>query len=112
MAAVKNNNGSFKSGYDSRRFTQDCTVMSYHQKLGELFREQSFEAVKFIVSVMRDNHAPDKLRLIAAKEILDRGCGKPVDRLVMATLDKDRTQEVDVRELSTAELYALLDEYS
>lgn len=112
MAAVNNNNGSFKSGYDSRRFTPDNMLMSYHQKLGELLREHSYEAVDLIVGVMKDNHAPVKLRLIAAKEVLDRGFGKPVDRLVMATLDKHQTQEVDVRELSTAELYAIIDEYS
>jgi hypothetical protein len=111
MAAV-NNNGSFKSGYDSRRFTQDSTLMSYHQKLGELFREHSYEAIDFIVGVMKDNKAPIKLRMTAATEILDRGCGKPVDRLIMASMENSQKDDVDVRELSTAELYAFLGEHS
>jgi hypothetical protein len=110
MATVNNNNGAFKSGYDSRRYTTNNDVMTYHQKIGEMLKEHSYDAVNYMVEVMNDKKSSTKLRLVAAKEILDRGIGKPVDRVVLASIDSTQNQEVI--HLSDNELIELIGQFN
>jgi len=49
-----------------------------------LARKHSVDAVEYLVSVMTDPEAEISDRLRAAKEILDRGMGKPVARKAVA----------------------------
>lgn len=108
MAAVKNNNGAFKAGFDNRRYTQNSDIMSYHQELAELFRNRSTDAVEYIYQVMMDEGIPVKLRLHAAKDILDRGIGKPVDVVVLSALEKNRDVSPSPSNLSNNELLEII----
>jgi hypothetical protein len=107
MAAVINNNGAFAKGYDHRRYSTNNALMSYHQELSTLLREQSLLAVDYIINVMHDDKAPVNVRLAAAKDILDRGIGRSVDRVSMATYVEDN-DGVDVSELSNAQLMNII----
>ena len=110
MAAVHQNNGAFRSGYDHRRYSTNNDVMTYHKNLGDMLREHSLDAVNYIVEVMNDQSASTKLRLVAAKEILDRGIGKPVDRVVLASLERQR--EKPVEELTDSELISIINQFN
>ncbi len=46
-------------------------------ELRDLAREHTVEAVETLVSVIRDPAAPHAARVTAAREILDRGFGRP-----------------------------------
>lgn len=109
MAAVINNNGAFAKGYDHRRYSTNNALMSYHQELSTLLREQSLSAVNYILDVMHDDKAPVNVRLAAAKDILDRGIGRSVDRVSMATYIENDT-ESDVSELSNAQLLSIINQ--
>lgn len=98
----------FKPGYDARRFVPTNNgLMEYHNKLAELMRHKSLEAVDFIYSTMKNDKAALKLRLQAANDILNRGLGKPVDRTVIATLDAG-TAQADPSKLSDEDLLNLV----
>lgn len=57
------------------------------RQLEELCRENATLALDFLVDLLRDNKAQVNARLTAAREILDRGYGKPLDRQQLMTLD-------------------------
>ncbi len=60
-----------------------------------LARKHSVDAVEYLVSVMTDPEAEISDRLRAAKEILDRGMGKPVARKeVSISLEAEHLQAV------------------
>lgn len=109
MAAVINNNGGFAKGYDPRRYSTNNALMSYHQELSTLLREQSLVAVDYIINVMHDDKASVNVRLAAAKDILDRGIGRSVDRVSMATY-VENDAEGDVSELSNAQLINIINQ--
>jgi hypothetical protein len=71
---------TFQKGYDPRRYSpENVGLVEYHKKLKAMLREQSLEACDFMLETMRNDKAALKLRLVAAKEILDRGLGRPID---------------------------------
>lgn len=43
-------------------------------------RESAEDALRFLLDTIEDDDAPRNVRLQAAREVLDRGFGKPVDR--------------------------------
>ena len=103
---AKPTNG-FKKGYDANRYVKtNHGLVAFHAQLSELLREQSVNAVSFLINTMNDDKAALKLRMVAAKEILDRGIGRPVDRVVVATLDASTGQ--DAAKVTTAELEAIV----
>ena len=97
----------FKAGYDARRYVPTNNgLVAFHTELSSLLRDQSLEAVSFLVNTMNNDKAALKLRVTAATQILDRGLGKPVDRSVIATMDAGST--VDVTKLDTKQLEAII----
>lgn len=101
------NQTSFKKGFDSRRHVPiNSGLVAFHSELSELLRAQSLDAVTLLVDTMNNEKAALKLRIVAAKEILDRGVGRPVDRTVVATLDSATGQ--DASKVSTEELEAIV----
>jgi len=97
---------TFKSGYDPRRHTQSSGIMQFHQKLAEMVRNECEAAMTFMKDTMNDPKIPTKLRLVAAKEILDRGAGRPIDCQVMLAIQAEDTLK-DVGSMSDTELEAL-----
>jgi hypothetical protein len=107
VVGMGKNNTSFKVGYDAKRFVPvNNGLVEYHTRLGELLREQSLDAVSFLVNTMNNDKASLKLRVTAAHTILDRGLGKPVDRVVLASVDSGGS--VDPATLDTAELERII----
>ena len=98
----------FKKGDDPNRYVRKNEgLMAFHAELGEMLREHSREAVLFMVKTMNDETAALKLRQTAAKEILDRGLGKPVDVTIVRTVN-DTGQGKDVAKMSDAELEQMI----
>ena len=105
--AQKGNTNGFKRGYDANRYVKTNNgLVAFHNQLGELLRAQSIDAVSFLINTMNDDKAALKLRMVAAKEILDRGIGRPVDRVVVASLDA--STGADPAKVTTAELEAMV----
>ena len=69
----------------------------------EQCRLEAEEAVNTLKEIMGDPAEPAAARLAAAKEILDRGFGKSVDRLAIAQLNGQATGD-EVETLTDAEL--------
>ena len=55
--------------------------------LERLCRESADEALALLVDTIRNPDADHRLRLQAAREVLDRGFGKPVDRSAVLNLN-------------------------
>ena len=96
----------FKPGYDENRFTQGNGVMAFHKKVSEHLRDHSLEAIDLMIDTMRNEKAPLKLRLVASKEILDRGMGKPIDCQVQLQIGAQDSGK-DVKQMTDAELEAI-----
>lgn len=47
-------------------------------EIKQIAREQGPAAIKLLTDVMNNSKKPDALRMAAAKELLDRGYGRPV----------------------------------
>jgi hypothetical protein len=98
---------TFKKGFDANRFVKTNNgLVAFHSQLSELLRSKSLDAVTLLVDTMKNDKASLKLRLVAAKEILDRGIGRPVDRVVVATLDA--ATGLDPSKVTTEELEAIV----
>jgi hypothetical protein len=107
VVGMGKNNTSFKVGYDAKRFVPvNNGLVEYHTRLGELLREQSLDAVSFLVNTMNNEKAALKLRVTASQEILNRGLGKSVDIVVHQGLDNGDT--IDPTTLDTAELERII----
>ena len=77
--------------------------------LEAMCRESADKAFQHLLSTMDNVDAPENVRLAAAREILDRGFGKPVDRTAILQLTKlDADGEVQPEEMTTPELHAIL----
>ena len=96
----------FKPGYDENRYNQGFGVMAFHKKVSAHLREHSLEAVDLMIETMRNEKAPLKLRLVASKEILDRGIGKPIDTQVQLQIGAQDNGK-DVKQMTDAELEAI-----
>ena len=96
--------GMFKSN-DPRRWTGG-RPKSVHRTVEEIAQESVEDAVAFMVALMNDRNANARDRLAAAKEVLDRGCGKSVDRQVVASM-KTNIDIDDAINLTDAELMAI-----
>lgn len=69
----------------------------------ELCRDQAEAAVQVLTAIITDPDASYRDRLAAAREILDRGYGKPVDRSVAIQLG-NQAGSVDEYQISTRDL--------
>lgn len=102
------NKTSFKKGFDSKRYVPiNQGLVAFHQELSSLLRDQSLDAVSFLVNTMNNEAASLKLRVVAAHTILDRGLGKAVDRTVIATIDAG-TAQADPSKLTDEQLLQLV----
>lgn len=68
--------GSFKPGFDPRRAPP--LKRDLLQSVADVAQESAPKAIKFLQEVMEDTDQLVKVRLIAAKEILDRSIGQSV----------------------------------
>ncbi len=72
------------------------------KQLEQLCRESAGTAIDYLLRTIDDPDVPANVRLQAAREVLDRGYGKPVDR--QAVLNLDATGAGDAATLSRADL--------
>jgi hypothetical protein len=61
-------------------------------RIDKLAQGHGEEAIKTIHEIMSDPFAENKDRLAAAREMLDRGHGKPNQAVIMVPLDRQRRQ--------------------
>ena len=59
------------------------------KRLEQLCRESSEQALAVLTDVMNDPDQPAAARLAAAREVLDRGHGKPIDRQAILQMGAD-----------------------
>ena len=69
-------------------------------------RAETEEAINALAMIRDSEDAPEAVRLAASNMLLDRGWGKP-GVIIFQNVDEKRT----VRDRSTAELVAFLDDY-
>lgn len=97
------NSSHFKRGFDPRRVVhQGKGIQVFRDTLAEHMRNLSLDAVAYVQSVLNDEKAPQKLRVICAQEIMNRSWGTPVNTMIIKELDKN--DDVDISKISTKEL--------
>ena len=83
------NPGGFKVGHDPRRNLDDGPWSSKVRKsLEDACQAHTAAAIEFLTTTMADEQLPPSVRMEAAKQILDRGHGKAVDRLAIASVNE------------------------
>lgn len=82
------------------------TEQNLNRDLRQIFAEDAVEAYKVLKEIMLKPDAMDKDRIAAAKDILDRGGYKPVDR-VQADVQAVVETKPDLSKLSKEELAEL-----
>ena len=95
----------FKAGHDANRYTQNDGIMVFHKELSELLRDHSLDAISLLVDTMKDKKVSSKLRVVCARDILDRAHGRPIDCQVMVAIGADNMK--DVNAMTDSELEAL-----
>lgn len=85
------------NGYAQRRM---------RETVEELCRPHGEKVVNFLLSTMLDDEQPIKERVRCGVELLDRGYGRPVDRVAIAQVGGDTSQAAPL--LTTAQLIAAL----
>ena len=94
--------GWFKKGHDSRRFVHRPTeVIEFRKQLAEHLRELSPLAAKLLKDTLKGKPVT-KLQVIAARDILDRCGGTPVNSVVIEHLDTPKSDNIS--KYSSAEL--------
>jgi len=85
------------------------SVNTWNGKLALELECQKFahQAVSALVSILNDVEQPAQHRIAAAAQILDRGYGKPVDRIALSSVTST-TNTDQYNLLSTRELLQLL----
>jgi hypothetical protein len=101
------NSGQFKRGYDPRRNLDGWSNMHKARSIEAEFQQHTARAVKALTDVMNDAKATPANRIAAAREILDRGYGKSVDRMAVASLTGAESNK-PMEELSNEELLAII----
>lgn len=66
------------SGKPKKTITVERDGQKVEMSIAELAREHSFEAVKTLVRVCKNQRAPAAAQVSAATALLDRGWGKPI----------------------------------
>ena len=77
----------FKPGHDPRRHLRGPFDGARQKSIEAIASQHAQEAVDVLRSVYSDESAPHTARVQAAKEMLDRGHGKPVDRVAIAQIN-------------------------
>ena len=97
----------FQKGYDPKRYVASTQgITAYRKKFSDLMQDKAHLAVEYMLEVLQDPKASQKLRVEVAKDICDRFYGKAVDRVQVATMDATGGQ--DVQSMSTAQLEQLI----
>ena len=81
------NPGAFKTGPDPRRHLNGPFDGARQKSIEALASQYAQEVVDVLRSLYLDETAPPAVRLAAGKEMLDRGHGKPVDRVAIAQIN-------------------------
>lgn len=79
------------------------TEQNLNRDLRQIFAEDAVEAYKVLKEIMLKPEAMDKDRIAAAKDILDRGGYKPVDKIVSDVHATVETKH-DLKKLNAKEL--------
>ena len=90
--------GQFKKGVDLRRATP--IKRNLMEQCAEAAQESAPKAIQFLSDVMEGEDQPVKVRLIAAKEILDRSIGQSVAMTVHREMSEQ--QNGDIQRLSNS----------
>ncbi len=85
---------------------QNYAAKRIQENLAALCRPYVRECVTYYVDVLRDREQSTKDRLSAADRLLERGFGKPVDMVMLASMDGSSGDAPGT--LSTSQLIALL----
>jgi hypothetical protein len=83
--------------------------VSIIRRLDSLAREHTERAIEIITDIMNDGMAENRERLAAAREILDRGHGKPLAATI--ALPASRRQIAELAALSDEELEAAIQQH-
>ena len=97
--------GSFKAGFDERRFVPSEARVKIRKTVEELCKQHAEDAVAYLAGLVNDPNAPEKERRAASSELLDRAFGRPVDRVAIANVGVNHGS--DVTQLSNEELLRL-----
>jgi phage terminase small subunit len=82
------------------------TEQNLNRDLRQIFAEDAVEAYKVLKEIMLNDAALDKDRITAARDILDRGGYKPVER-VISDVKAEVTEHKRVEDLPDDELEAI-----
>jgi hypothetical protein len=77
------------------------------RSIEDQFQEHTHAAIERLTAILNDDSAPPATQLAAAREILDRGYGKSVDRMAIASMTGADTSK-PMEELSNEELLAII----
>jgi class 3 adenylate cyclase len=83
-------------------------MAQFMRRLDSLARDHTEKAVDTIANIMDDPFAEDRDRLAAAKEILDRGHGKPLTATI--ALPASRQQAAALAAMADEELMAAIEQ--
>lgn len=98
--------GWFKKGHDPRRFVHRPTeVIEFRKQLAAHLRELSPLAAKLLKDTLKGKPVT-KLQVLAARDILDRVAGTPVNSIVIETIDGPSGK--DVSKYTNAELSEMI----
>lgn len=105
-SVVPKSDGWFKKGFDKKRFVHQPTeVREYRQQLAEHVRVLSPLALKLIKDTLKGKPV-SKLQLVAARDVLDRCGGTPVNSVIIETVNSPDSE--DISKYSNAELTAMI----
>ena len=97
----------FKAGYDANRFDHNEGIVEFRDQMATLLKEHSWDAAKLLIDTVASDTAPLKLRIICAKDILDRSTGRAIDIQTHLSMSQQTTNK-DYGSMSDAELEAIV----
>ena len=98
--------GMFTKGHDPRRCRNGWSNMHRRRAIEDKYQQYTDEVLGKLLDILRDDTATHAAQLSAAKEITERGWGKSVDRIAVASLTGNSSKPME--ELSTQELLQII----
>ena len=78
-------------GGDDRRYVPTAERAQVRKTVEELCKQHAEAAVEYLAGLVMDENASEKSRIAACEQILDRGYGTAVNRVLHATVDSGGT---------------------
>ena len=98
----------FKAGSAATRFTQENHgVTAFRLELSEKLKNHTLEAATLLVDLMNDPKTAPKLRIVCAREVLDRSIGKCMTEETALALSQQSTNR-DYGSMTDAELESIV----